>query len=856
LCLIGNKPLKNTIFDVKCMAKVMKKLPFYFLLILFFSACNSTKYITEKESMLTQNYIFVDSVRDTNTELEKYILQKPNTKFLGAPIGLYLHNLGNSENPKTALKWGEKHPKKYKLVKRVFSEKQSIAYANSFIKLNTWFLSYEAPVIINEKKVKRTLDNLGAYYKTQGYFESQVSSKIKRDSLQKKATVAYQIQKGRPTLLDTIKVKIASAVLDSIYKDSGRRSLLKSGNQYNDNTFRKEASNVVKLFRNSGIYHFSESALGFYVDSDTTNYKTNVEFLIAKDHFKEVNGKYVKQDYKVHRIKEINIVTDYSYTKKDEVYKDSVSYKGINFLAYKKLKYNPKYLAQSIFFNSGDVYKDTLRNLTRNHLKSLKNFKSTNITFTPINGLDEELRMDVFLAPKEKYTLGLETELTHSNIRNIGSSAKFSLTNRNALRGAELFKVSFLGSYFDAVNGPGFEVGADVSLEIPRLLAPFGLSKLVPKRMSPRTLFSLGFSIQNNIGLDRQTFTFLSDYKWEYTRKKTIQLELFNTQYIQNLNINRFFNIYRSEFSNLNTVAEIYDNVKNTSYYPIATNLETQSSESLGFMREVASDLDFKTSNSVDYNTVLNIQNRYNIVTSDFLIPTLAYSYTYNNQINFKDNNFSFFKARISNSGNILGMFSDNYNENDKKTFFKIPLAQYFKTDLEYKRFWDVSSNSVFGIRTFLGAILTYDNSDIPFTRSYFAGGSNDIRAWQTYDLGPGSRNSGLEFNVGSFKFLTSAEYRFDLVGSLKGALFMDAGNIWDISGSDFIDQDAKFDSLSSLKDIAIGSGFGIRYDLNFFVLRLDIGFKTYEPYLENSKWFKNYNFASAVYNIGINYPF
>jgi len=839
------------------MAKVMKKLPFYFLLILFFSACNATKYIGEKESILTQNYIFVDSVRDNNTELEKYILQKPNTKFLGAPIGLYLHNLGNSENPKTALKWGEKHPKKYKFVKSVFSEKQSIAYANSLIKLNTWFLSYEAPVIINEKKVKRTLDNLGAYYKTQGYFESQVSSEIKRDSLQKKATVAYQIQKGRPTLLDTIKVKIASAVLDSIYKDAGRRSLLKSGNQYNDNTFRKEASSVVELFRNSGIYHFSEAALGFYVDSTSSNYKTNVAFLIAKDRFKEGNsGDYVKQDYKIHKIKEINVVTDYSYIKKGEVYKDTVRYKGINFLAHKKLKYNPKYLAQSIFFNSGDVYKDTLRNLTRNHLKSLQNFKSTNITFTPINGSDDALIMDLLLAPKEKYTLGFETELTHSNIRNIGSSAKFSLTNRNALRGAELFKVSFLGSYFDASNGPGWEIGADASLEIPRFLAPFGLSKLVPKRMSPRTLFSLGFSIQNNIGLDRQTFTFLSDYKWQYNRKKTIQLEIFNTQYIQNLNINRFFNIYRSEFLNLNKVAEIYDNLKNTSYSPISTNLETQASESLGFMREVASNLDFKTSNSVAYNTVLNIQNRYNIVTSDFLIPTLAYSYTYNGQIDFKDNNFSFFKARISNSGNILGMLSDNYNENDKKTFLKIPLAQYFKTDLEYKRFWDVSSNSVFGIRTFLGAILAYDNSDIPFTRSYFAGGSNDIRAWKTYELGPGSRNSGLEFNVGSFKFLTSAEYRFNLVSSLKGALFLDAGNIWDISGSEFVEEDGRFKNLSSLKDIAIGSGFGIRYDLNFFVLRLDIGFKTYEPYLDNNKWFKNYNFASAEYNIGINYPF
>jgi outer membrane translocation and assembly module TamA len=860
LCLIGNKPLKNTIFDLKCTAKVMKKLSFCFLLILFFAACNSTKRVAENEHMLTQNYVFVDSVRDKSTSLEKYILQKPNAKFLGAPIGLYFYNLGSYENPKTPLKWGEKYPKKYKFIKNIFSEKQSIAYAKSFIKLNKWFLSYDAPVIISKNKVKRTSDNLWSYYKTQGYFDSKVSSKIIRDSVHKKAIVEYHIYKGIPTLLDTIKLKIESVVLDSIYKDSGRRSLLKSGNQYNDNTFRKEASKVVKLFRNSGIYHFSEAALGFYVDSTRLNYKTNVEFLIAKDRFKEGNsGDYVKQDYKIHKIKEINVVTDYSYIKKGEVYNDTVRYKGINFLAYKKLKYNPKYLAQSIFFNSGDVYKDTLRNLTRNHLKSLKNFKSTNIVFSPINGSDDELRMDLLLAPKEKYTLGFETELTHSNIRNIGSSAKFSLTNRNALRGAELFKVSFLGSYFNASNGPGWEIGADASLEIPRLLVPFGLSKLVPKRMSPRTLFSLGSSFQKNIGLDRQTFTFLSDYKWQYNRKKTIQLEIFNTQYIQNLNINRFFNIYSSEFSNLNAVAKVYDEVNNITTnpnFPLSSNLDNQVSEAIGFIRKVANDASFQATNSNDYKTVLNIQNRYNIVTSDFLIPTLAYSYTHNSQIDFKDNNFSFFKARVSNSGNILGLFSDNYSANDKKTLFKIPLAQYFKTDLEYKRFWDVGSNSVFGIRTFLGAILTYDNSDIPFTRSYFAGGSNDIRAWQTYELGPGSRNSGLEFNIGSFKFLTSAEYRFNLVRSLKGALFIDAGNIWDISGSEFVDEDAKFNSLSSLEDMAIGSGIGIRYDLNFFVLRFDIGFKTYEPYLEADKWFKNYNFASAVYNIGINYPF
>ncbi|MFT4577164.1 MAG: outer membrane protein assembly factor BamA, partial [Polaribacter sp.] len=190
------------------------------------------------------------------------------------------------------------------------------------------------------------------------------------------------------------------------------------------------------------------------------------------------------------------------------------------------------------------------------------------------------------------------------------------------------------------------------------------------------------------------------------------------------------------------------------------------------------------------------------------------------------------------------------------KTIADTPVAQYFKTDIEYKKFWNVSRSSVLGFRSFLGVILAYGKSEIPFTKSYFAGGSNDIRAWKTYELGLGSSPPGLEYNVGNFKFLTSLEYRFDLISSLKGALFIDAGNIWDISNSSFVDEKAKFNSFSSLKQIAIGSGFGARYDFNFLIVRLDIGFKTHEPYLSGSKWFKNFNFNNAVYNIGINYPF
>ncbi|MDX1270605.1 BamA/TamA family outer membrane protein, partial [Bizionia paragorgiae] len=159
--------------------------------------------------------------------------------------------------------------------------------------------------------------------------------------------------------------------------------------------------------------------------------------------------------------------------------------------------------------------------------------------------------------------------------------------------------------------------------------------------------------------------------------------------------------------------------------------------------------------------------------------------------------------------------------------------------------------------RSFLGIAIPYGNSNnIPFSKSFFAGGANDNRAWSPYDLGPGSLQSTNEFNEANLKIAFSVEQRFNISGPVNGALFIDAGNIWNVL-DDVEDEQATFNSFSSLKNIAVGSGFGLRYDFNFFVLRGDIGFKTYDPsYPENNRWFTNYNFANAVYNIGINYPF
>jgi outer membrane protein assembly factor BamA len=837
----------------------MKKIFILFFLTLFLSNCSSIKRVGEGDLLLKQNTIVVDEKKNKNSDLNELLVQKPNIKTLGLPLSLYFYNLGDKSKPNNVNEWGIKKPKTYNFIKNIFSEKQSISYANSMIGLNNWFLKNgQAPVIIKDEKINKTVENLRAYHKNNGYFRVKVQSSIENQK-NKKAIVKYTINKGRPTFLDSILTNIKSPVLDSLYESQKSLSFLKKGDHFKEANFIKEASRITNLYRNNGIYHFTENDLGYYnIDSASTNtYKTNVDLIIFdKKRVLKKNGQYELKSFDILKLRKINVFTDYSFNKKDRPYLDSINYEGITFLAHKKIKYNPRLLSESIFIRPNQVYADSTRNLTRKHLKSLRNFKITNIQYETIKDNDKQLDVNVFLTPLDKFSLDLETELTHSNIRDLGVSGKFSFINRNIFRGAEIFKLSFLSSFFNAsqdANKEGsffnsWEIGADMSLEIPRFVAPFGLSKLVPKRMSPRTMFTLGTSIQQNIGLDRETVTALIDYKWQSNDNKTIQLDVFNTQYVRNLRIGNYFDIYNSEYIKLNSIAKIFFDDPNYT-------LERQG-ETISFMRTVFNDNEFQTNNPDQYRNNLNILDRYNIITSDFLIPTIAYSYTFNNQSDFRDNNFSFFKVRVANSGNIGGLLSNKKDSNNRKTIFNIPLAQYFKTDIEYKKFWEVNNNSVVGFRSFIGAIIPYDNSAIPFTKSYFAGGSNDIRAWQTYDLGPGSRNSGLEYNIGSLKFLTSAEYRFDLFGSLKGALFMDAGNIWDITNSIFAEEKATFNGFKSIKDVAVGSGFGLRYDFSFLVFRLDLGFKMHEPYLETNKWFRNYNFSNAVYNIGINYPF
>lgn len=380
--------------------------------------------------------------------------------------------------------------------------------------------------------------------------------------------------------------------------------------------------------------------------------------------------------------------------------------------------------------------------------------------------------------------------------------------------------------------------------------------------MSPSTRISIGFTSQTNIGLDKQTFNGIYNFNWFPSETVTHNLDLFNTQYVRNLNPGNYFGVYQNSFNRLETIALDSYNTP-----PDFIFIDNDGDENLiqdradEFIALVLQDEAFQSSNPDDYQNVNTIKERKDRLTENNLIFSSNFKYTKDKRENLFDEDFSIFRFKIESAGNLLANASRllglKKNEDGRYEVSGVAYSQYIKTEVDYIKHWDLGGKNIFAIRTFFGIAIPYGNStSIPFSRSFFAGGANDNRAWTAYNLGPGSTDSQNEFNEANMKLALSAEYRYNIFGDLYSALFIDAGNIWNVL-DDVEDDAATFDSFDSLRDIAIGSGFGLRYDFGFFVIRGDIGFKTYDPSNAlGNRWFRDYNFSNAVYNLGINYPF
>jgi outer membrane protein assembly factor BamA len=857
--------LNNIIGHLK---NISTKIATFIVIGIIISACDAEKRVPNNKQRLTKNEIFVNEKATTIEDVSNQLYQKPNTSFLGYHLRLNLFNLANPNPDSTYQAKFTKHPGKYERMSKWLSAKQVDRLGQSFLyKGIDDFLKNtgEPPVIIDTSKAKKSLSRVNYYYFNNGFFN--VNSKFTVDSLSpKRAKIKYSINTGVPFFIDTLTTKIQTPALDSLYETRKSHSVIKSGKQYNTKDFEEEKDRITTQFRNNGVYHFQSNNVTFDLDTLNNNKKVNVN-LIIKDHSFQDKDTTRTEPFKIYKISDVNIYTDYSATNNSNVFADSTTYNNFNLYSHSKLKYKPKAITDAVFITKGSLFADTRTILTTRYLNNLKVFNYPTILYEvdKRDSTAQSLIAKVYLSPRKKYSLATTFDVTHSNIQDIGIAGSLSETIRNVLNGAETLELSVrgnIGSSKDLANPESrffnvSEYGVNAKLSFPRIWFPFKTEKIIPKSMIPSTTLSAGFSTQTNIGLDKQNATGILAYNWNPKRNNTARFDIFNVQYIRNLNPENYYNVYESSYNELNNISKTYNT--NPNYVDTTTGDLIIEEGTTGFTYDVlTAKIPVPTE---EYSTVLGIEERRQRLTENDFILSTSYSFSKTTRTEPKDNSFYQFRTKIESAGSLLSLIANaadlSQNQSGNYEIFNLEYSEYIKTEFDYVKYWDLSKEKVLAVRTFFGIALPYGNSNyIPFSRSYFAGGSNDNRAWEPYRLGPGSSGAIFDFNEANMKIALSAEFRFKIAGKIKGALFADAGNIWNVLDNTTYEP-ATFDGLSDLKEIALGTGFGLRYDLDFFVVRFDMGFKTYNPANEMGKrWFYDYDFAHSVFNFGINYPF
>ncbi|WP_366185147.1 BamA/TamA family outer membrane protein [Flavobacterium ovatum] len=850
------------------MKKISTKISIIILIGIIISACNAEKRVPEGKHLLTKNKITVNGKRTNEENVTNQLYQKPNSTLLGFRLRLNLYNLANLNPDSTYQAKFIADPKKYERKSKWLSAKQVNRLGKSF-----WYHGIhdflkktgEPPVIIDTSKSKKSVSRLKSYYFNDGYFN--IKADYQFDTLKKKrAQIRYKIVTGKPYLLDTIRTTIATPVLDSLYEATKNLSVLKSGKQFKTENFEEEKNRINTNFRNNGIYHFQPTYINFDIDTIQKVNKANVNLIINNYSYQDKDSTRTKP-FKRFTISEVNVYTDYTATNSNTPIKDSTTYKNFNLYSHEKLKYKPYAITDAIFINKGGYFADNKTVLTTRYLSNLKVFNYPIIQYE-IDKRDttySSLITKIYLTPRKKYSFGASFDVTHSNIQDIGIAFSPAITIRNIFKGAETLEISArgnIGSSKDLANPNNqffnvSEYGLDLKLNFPRISFPFDTEKIIPKSMIPSTLITTGFSRQTNIGLDKENFTGAFSYNWTPKKNNSVKFDLLNAQFIRNLNIENYFNVYSSSYDALNKIGQTYST--NSSYFN-SGDLKIEEGTK-GFTSDVLSGNTALIETDTDYKSVKSIEERrVRLTENDFILST-SFTFSKTTKTDLQDNTFYLFKTKLESAGSLLSLFSRATklptNSNGNYELFNLEYSEYVKTEFDYIKHWDLTKEKVLAVRSFFGIALPFGNADyIPFSRSYFAGGSNDNRAWQAYSLGPGSSDSTNDFNEANMKIALSAEFRFKILGDLKGALFADAGNIWNVLDRE-TDDKYIFKNFNSLQDMALGTGFGLRYDLSFFIVRFDFGFKTYNPANEiGEKWFKELNISKSVLNFGINYPF
>ena len=794
------------------MSKNLVKIKLIFVLSLFTVSCSLQKSLLDEDLILEKTNIKINGNLIKKDSLSDLITFKENSKLLGIPFNAMISSSAK-KNPDSIFDEWVNEQKKQKKLNNIFSPKQVLQLKKYFKNFNDWKINNGEKIsLIDSSEINRSLDNLNLYFQNIGYLDNSISFKVTKKPT-KKAFVDFNIETGSRYYIGEINSKIESKIIDSIYKANKSKSFIKENDFFETKNFDLERNRLYTLFRNNGVYGFQINSISFSVKVDPAgnNYSLPVEIIIEGNN---------------HEIFKVN----------DIILKQVDN--EVNF------RFKDDFILSKIKFDKGSIFNDSLRKATLKELNSLDLFTFPSVQYDEING--NKLNANIILNNKKRFALGFGFDIKQSDIEDIGIAFENRFKSRNFFKNGENFNLSASGSVGKSGDKTISQVNYDLTIDFPRFLIFENSSKSLENK---RTFLSLGSSNQNNIGLDRNSFKFNYNYAWSnsknYYNFSPIEIELIN-----NKNIENYFNIYSNSYEELNLISKKYTSdpkyfINNELSIPNGINL---------FINDILNE-NLVVAND-DYSLVSYIEGRRKRLIANNLIIGSSFQISNNYDNRYDKRNFKQWKLKLKSSGNLASLVSKKNNQG-KKLVSDLEFSQFIKMEYSFIRHWDISDNSIFALRYFGGIAVPFGNSDnIPFSESFFGGGSNDNRAWEVYKLGPGSSGAKNEFNEANFKLALNLEYRFKMFGNFNGALFSDIGNIWNIF-DDTNESSRSFDGFKDLDELAIGSGFGLRYDSGLFIFRLDMGLKTYNPYLaKNRRWFKDFSLNKAVFNIGLNYPF
>ncbi|MHA6727704.1 translocation and assembly module lipoprotein TamL [Chryseobacterium sp. A301] len=830
-------------------------------------ACSTTKKVPDGEYLLVKNkFEYVDS-KEHASELPGYVSQSPNKKTLFLfPIGLMAYNLATPKYD-TLLSEYMTYPSEIrdqKLRDSLFLKYDMPQDVGKNLFMDRFLHTIgQPPVILDQSQSENSADNIRKRLVFRGYWDANVNFHHKLDSSAKKAEVEYQIKHNDPTRISEYYYDIPDPNIKAQYESQFEKSKILTGDILDQTKLEDEVDRITQQMRKEGYYRFNASNEEIYFTADTLQSRKNIPLVmeIQKDSLHTPYKKATIGDIKVYVVETME---DVPLTVKD-------SLRGINIYKLDD-QYKTPALWRPIILRNGEVYDQGNLDLTKRNLSAMNNFSIISYEEDLRKNSDSIIDVAYYLAPLPKYDLRTALDLSYSQILNFGLAPSVDLTSRNVFGGAENLTVGLsgiVGSVKDTKNldkrSVAYEVSAQGTLSFPRLLLPFRSYKLFPKRYSPTSNVNLGVSVQNNIGLGRISFNTGLNYFANINDVVTHRLSLFNTQLSLTQNKDRYYEYFPKDGEFRDQMFQLYSPTLYEEFMQGQVSSDEVSSQilqDLPYQENLAGpDLDLFNNFR---QSIINKDRQ----TQDVLISSVIYNFIYN-EIGKKDRiNPFYFNGKIETAGNLLGILAKEASQsegiaaqNEQKAIFNIPYSQFVKFDFDVRKYFQFFDNKhTLALRQFVGIGIPYGNSStMPFVRSYFNGGSNDIRAWRVFG-GLGPADSQLDERVRAYvmdniKLTTNIEYRMPFSSMFEGAAFVDAGNIWNLKDSGFGDQ---FKFSKFISQMGVGAGLGLRINVAYITLRLDAAWKVHDPNRpEGDRWvISKWQPFKPTLNFAFGYPF